>query len=94
MRIPYQFRDVVLAALLLSCLPKVATAQQSAQQLDLPTLSPAVHSALFVNLLRFSEPDNTVRVIGNLKSMWTRDTALIGTWATIFFFVDRASRAT
>ncbi|MGB7466964.1 MAG: hypothetical protein WBW14_29030 [Candidatus Acidiferrum sp.] len=46
MRIPYQFRDVVLAALLLSCLAKVATAQQSAQQLDLPTLSPAVHSAL------------------------------------------------
>jgi hypothetical protein len=39
----------------------------------------------FVNLLSFSEPDNTVRVIGNLKSMWTRDTALIGTWATIFF---------
>ena len=36
MRIPYQFRDVVLAALLLSCLAKVATAQQSAQQLDFP----------------------------------------------------------
>jgi len=51
MRIPYQFRDVVLAALLLSCLAKVATAQQSAQQLDLPTLSPAVHSALYPEVM-------------------------------------------
>jgi hypothetical protein len=51
MRIPYQFRDVVRAALLLSCLAKVATAQQSAQQLDLPTLSPAVHSALYPEVM-------------------------------------------
>ena len=29
MRIPYQFRDVVLAALLLSCLAKAATGQRS-----------------------------------------------------------------
>lgn len=47
MRIPYQFRDVVLAALLLSCLAKAATAQQSPQQLDVSTLSPAGHSALY-----------------------------------------------
>jgi hypothetical protein len=47
----------------------------------------------FVNLLSFSEPDNTVRVIGNLKSMdeygVNRDLG-----HNIFLFVDRASRAT
>jgi hypothetical protein len=51
MRIPYQFRDVVLAALLLSCLAKAAPAQQSPQQLDVPTLSPAVHSALYPEVM-------------------------------------------
>ena len=35
----------------MSCLAKVATAQQSAQQLDLPTLSPAVHSALYPEVM-------------------------------------------
>jgi len=51
MRIPCQFRDVVLAALLLSCLAKAATAQQSPQKLDVPTLSPAVHSALYPEVM-------------------------------------------
>ena len=51
MRTPYQFRDVVLAALLLSCLAKAATAQQAPQQLDVPTLSPAVHSALYPEVM-------------------------------------------
>lgn len=51
MRIPYQFRDVVLAALLLSCLAKAAPAQQSPQQQDIPTLSPAVHSALYPEVM-------------------------------------------
>jgi hypothetical protein len=52
MRIPCQFRDVVLAALLLSCLAKAATAQQSPQKLDVPTHSPAVHSALYPEVMR------------------------------------------
>ena len=51
MRIQYEFRDVVLAALLLSCLAKAATGQQSPQQLDVPTLSPAVHSALYPEVM-------------------------------------------
>jgi hypothetical protein len=51
MRIPYQFCDVVLTALLLSCLAKAATAQQSPQQLDVPTLSPAGHSALYPEVM-------------------------------------------
>jgi hypothetical protein len=51
MRIPYQFSDVVLAALLLPCLAKAAAGQQSPQQLDVPALSPAVHSALYPEVM-------------------------------------------
>jgi hypothetical protein len=51
MKIQYQFRDVVLAASLLSCFAAGAAAQQSSQQQDLPTLSPAVHSALYPEVM-------------------------------------------
>lgn len=47
MRIQYQFRDIVLAVFLLSCFAVSATAQESSQQQDLPTLSPGVHAALY-----------------------------------------------
>jgi tRNA A-37 threonylcarbamoyl transferase component Bud32 len=47
MKIPYQFRELALTAFLLSCFAAGATAQQSSQPQDLPTLSPAVHSALY-----------------------------------------------
>jgi hypothetical protein len=51
MRIQYQFRDIVLAVFLLSCFAAGATAQQSSQPQDLPTLSPAVHSALYPEVM-------------------------------------------
>jgi hypothetical protein len=51
MRIQYRFRDVILAALLLSCFAAGATAQQSSQQQDLPTVSPALHSALYPEVM-------------------------------------------
>ena len=51
MKIQYQFRNAVLAASLLSCFAASATAQQSPQQQDLPTLSPTVHSARYPEVM-------------------------------------------
>jgi hypothetical protein len=53
MRIQYQFRDIVLAVFLLSCFAAGSTAQQSSQQQDLPTLSPAVHAALYPEMTQW-----------------------------------------
>ena len=50
MKTQYQFRDAVLAAAL-SCFAASATAQQSSQQQDLPTLSPTVHSARYPDVM-------------------------------------------
>ena len=54
MRIQYQFRDIVLAVFLLSCFAAGATAQESSQQQDLPTLSPGVHAALYPEVAWFT----------------------------------------
>jgi hypothetical protein len=51
MRTQYRFRDVILAALLLSCFAAGAIARQSSQQQDLPTVSPAVHAALYPEVM-------------------------------------------
>jgi hypothetical protein len=51
MKIQYQFRDVVLATSLLSSFAAGVAAQQASQQQDLPTLSPAVHSALYPEVM-------------------------------------------
>lgn len=51
MKIQCQFREVVFATSLLSCLAAGAAAQQASQQQDLPTLSPAVHSALYPEVM-------------------------------------------
>jgi len=51
MKIPYQFRELALTAFLSSCFTVGATAQQSSQPQDLPTLSPAVHSALYPEVM-------------------------------------------
>jgi hypothetical protein len=51
MKIQYQSRDAVLAICLLSCFAACAVAQQASQQQDLPTLSPAVHSALYPEVM-------------------------------------------
>jgi hypothetical protein len=52
MRIPRRFRELVPMVFLLSCLAAGAAAQQSSQQQqDLPTLSPAVHSALYPEVM-------------------------------------------
>jgi hypothetical protein len=50
MRIPYRFGELVLAAFLLSRFGGAA-AQQSSLQQDLPTLSPAVHAALYPEVM-------------------------------------------
>lgn len=51
MRIPYRFRELVLAVFLLSSFAADAKAQQSSLQQDLPALSPAVHSALYPEVM-------------------------------------------
>jgi hypothetical protein len=51
MRIQYRFRDVIRAALLLSCFAAGAIARQSSQQQDLPRVSPAVHAALYPEVM-------------------------------------------
>ncbi len=52
MRIPYRFRDLVVAVFLLSRFAAGTAAQQSSQQRqDLPTLSSAVHSALYPEVM-------------------------------------------
>jgi hypothetical protein len=51
MRIPYRLRELLRAAFVLSCFAASATAQQSSQPQDLPTLSPAVHSALYPEVM-------------------------------------------
>jgi len=51
MKIPYQFRELALTAFLLSCFAAGATAQQSSQPQDLPTLSRAVHPALYPEVM-------------------------------------------
>jgi hypothetical protein len=69
MRMQYRFRDVVLTALLLSCFAAGARAQQSSQQQDhLPTVSPAVHTALYpeVRVGRVGQGNSRVFGIGPL----------------------------
>ena len=51
MKIPYPFRELALAALLLSCFAADTTAQQSLQQQDVPALSPATHSTLYPEVI-------------------------------------------
>jgi hypothetical protein len=51
MKIPYPFRELALAALLLSCFAADTTAQQSLQQQDVPALSPATHSTLYPEVM-------------------------------------------
>jgi hypothetical protein len=51
MKIPYPFRELLRAAFVLSCFAASVEAQQSSQPQDLPTLSPAVHSALYPEVM-------------------------------------------
>jgi hypothetical protein len=51
MRSQYQFHDIVLAVFLLSWFATGATAQQSSQRQDVPTVSPAVHTALYPEVM-------------------------------------------
>jgi hypothetical protein len=51
MKIPYPSRELVVAALLLSCFAAGATAQQPSQQQDGPALSPATHSARYPEVM-------------------------------------------
>ena len=51
MKIQYPFRELLRAAFVLSCFAASVTAQQSFQPQDIPTLSPAVHSALYPEVM-------------------------------------------